>query len=182
MLAYVGLRINPNEELWSKSIFTDAPGAKATAKRMADEDVHCSKRPRKLLEIEHHVRDGPGLRRFAMSRVIHGIAIKTSGGERFAEAKEHFFRPGASMGEKRNGMRTRRCRKKSKRGCVCSQHYFFDANARLDRARKYGPKNQDDDGCCDYPTVGASIHDIWGSFPEPRGFGDLGRLMIVVHV
>ena len=64
------------------------------------------------------------------------------------------------MSEERNGMRTRRCGEKSKRGCVCSQHYFFDANARVDHAREYAPQNQDGDGRCNYPTVSSSIHDI----------------------
>ena len=62
------------------------------------------------------------------------------------------------MSEERNGMRTRRCGENSERGRVCSQHYFFDADARLDHARKYGPKNQGGDGCCNYPTVSSSIH------------------------
>ena len=62
--------------------------------------------------------------------------------------------------EQRNRMRTRRCGGKSKCGCVCGQHDFFDANARLDHARKNGRKNQGDDGCCNDPTISASIHDI----------------------
>jgi len=57
-------------------------------------------------------------------------------------------------------MRTRRCGKKSKRGCVCSQHYVFDVDARLDHARKYGPKNQGGDGCCNEPIGNASTHDF----------------------
>ena len=55
-------------------------------------------------------------------------------------------------------MRTRRCGEKSNRRCVSDQHHFFDADARLDRAGKYGPKNQGGDGCCNYPPVGSSIH------------------------
>ena len=39
---------------------------------------------------------------------------------------------------------------------VIAERYFLDANARLDHAREYGPKNQGDDGCCNYPTVSAS--------------------------
>src|SRR5881296_2018346 len=62
------------------------------------------------------------------------------------------------MSQQRNRMRALRCGEKSKRGCVCSQHYFFDADARLDHARGYGPKNQGDDACCNYPTVSASTH------------------------
>jgi len=64
------------------------------------------------------------------------------------------------MSEERNGMRTRRCGEKSNRGGVCSQHYFFNANPRLDHAREYGPKNQGGDGRCNYPTVSSSIHNI----------------------
>jgi hypothetical protein len=85
---------------------------------------------------------------------------KRDGGERLAETKDIFFRAGSSMGEQCNGMRTRRCGEKSKRGCVCGQHYFFDADARLDRAREYGSKNQGGDGCCNYPTVNVSTHNI----------------------
>src|SRR5262245_10896647 len=99
---------------------------------MADEDIHRSKRPRRLLQTEHDVGERAGLWRFSLSRLIHGIAIKTSRGECFAEAKQHFFRAAASMSKQHLWMRTRRRGEKSKRGCVCSQHYFFDANARLD--------------------------------------------------
>src|SRR3990172_770609 len=79
------------------------------------------------------------------------------------------------MSQQRNGMRTRRCGGKSKRGCVCSQHYFLDANAQLDHARKYGPKNQRGDGCCNYPPVSSSIHSISlvMSFPQSVTFGPL---------
>jgi hypothetical protein len=55
-------------------------------------------------------------------------------------------------------MRTRGCGKKSKRGCVCRQHDFFDADARLNHAREYGPNSQGGDGCCNYPTVSSSTH------------------------
>ena len=139
---------DPNKELWAKFPFTHAPSAQFTAHRMADEDVHRSKCPLQLLGLEPEVGEGARLRRFAKSRLIHRIAIKTSGGERLAETKHIFLRPGGSMSEQCNGMRTRRCGEKSNRGCVCSQHHFFDANARLDHARKYGPKNQGGDGCC----------------------------------
>ena len=57
------------------------------------------------------------------------------------------------MSQQHNWMRTWRCREKSKCGCVSSQHYFLDANARLDYAREYGPKNQVGDGCRDEPTI-----------------------------
>src|SRR5262249_35287959 len=132
------------------------------AHRMPGEDVHRSKCALTLLEMEQDVGEGPRLRRFSISRLIHGVAIKTSGGERLAETKEHFFRAAVSMSEERNGMRAGRCGEKSKRGCVCRQHYFFDANARLDHARKYGPKNQGDDGCCNYPTVSTRAHNLVG--------------------
>ena len=98
--------------------------------------------------------------RFSISRLIHGIAIKTSGGQRLSEKKEHFFRAAISMSEEGNWMRTRSCREKSKRGCVCSQHYFFDAYARLDHAREYSPKNQGGDGCGSEAMVSAIIHSI----------------------
>src|SRR5438309_12114978 len=61
----------------------------------------------------------------------------------------------------RNWMRPWRCGEKSNRGDVCSQHYFFDADAREHHARKYGPKNQGGDGCCNYPMVRSSIHNIF---------------------
>lgn len=64
------------------------------------------------------------------------------------------------MSEQRNRMRARRCGEKSKRGCVCSQHYFFDADARLNHAREYGPQDQGSDGRRNDPTGGASIHDF----------------------
>ena len=160
MLAQLDRRAHPNKELGAKSRFTHAPGAKFTAHRMADEDVHRSKCPLKLLGLEPEVGEGATLRRFAESRLVHGIAIKTSGGERLAKTKQHLFRGEVSMGQERNGMRTGRCGKKSKRGCVCRQHYFFDANAGLNHAREYGPKNQGGDRCCDEPTVSASIHNF----------------------
>src|SRR5438093_11298589 len=131
---------------------------------MADEDVHRSKCPLNLLGLEQEIGEGERLRRFAKSRLIHRIAIKTSGGERLAETKQHFFRGEVSMSQERNGMRTRRCGEKSNRGCVCSQHYFFDADARLDYARKYGPKNQGGDGCGNEPTVGSSIHYFFSGY------------------
>ena len=160
MLAQLGRVADPDKKPGAKSGFTHAPGACSTAHGMTDEDIHRAKCPLGLHEIAANGGAGARLRRLAIPRLIHGIAIKTSGGERFAETKEHFFRASASMSEERNGMRTRRCGEKSKRGCVCSQHYLFNADARLDRARKYGPKNQGDDGCCNYPTVSASIHSI----------------------
>jgi hypothetical protein len=95
-----------------------------------------------------------------MSHLIHRIAIETSGGECLAKTKEHLFRAAASMSEECNRMRTWHCGEKSKRGSVCSQHYFFDADARLDRARKYGANNQDDDGRRNDPTGSASTHDF----------------------
>jgi hypothetical protein len=128
---------NLNNEFWAKFPFTHAPGTHVTAHRMADEDVHRSKCPLKLLGLEQKIGEGERLRRFAKSRLIHRIAIKTSGGERLAETKEHFFRAAVAMSEERNGMRTRRCGENSKRGCVCRQHYFFDANPRIDRAREW---------------------------------------------
>src|SRR5580692_7533683 len=61
------------------------------------------------------------------------------------------------MREERDEMRPRRCGEKSNRGCVWSQHCFFDANARVNHAREYGPKNQSGDGCND-PTDSSSAH------------------------
>src|SRR6185436_12235865 len=123
-----------NKKLGAKPHFTHAPRASSTPHRLADEDVHLSKCPRGLQEIEPADGGGVGMGRFSVSRLIHGIAIKTSGGERLAETKEHFFRGAHSMSEQRNGMRTRRYGENSKRGCVCSQHHFFDTNARLNDA------------------------------------------------
>jgi hypothetical protein len=54
---------------------------------MADEDVHRSKCPLKLLGSEQDVGKGAGLLRFSVSRLIYGIAIKTSSGVRFAKPK-----------------------------------------------------------------------------------------------
>src|SRR4051812_41213727 len=98
---------------------------------MADEDVHRSKCPLGLHEVIPDVGAGARLRRLSISRLIHGIAIKASGGERLGETKEHFFRAAVSMSEEGNGMRTRRFGEKPQRRCVCSQHYFLDADARL---------------------------------------------------
>ena len=80
MLAQLVGCTDPNKELWPKSRFTYAPSANAITHRMADEDVHRSKCPLSLLEIEQDVGDGAGLRRFSKSCLIHGIALKTSGG------------------------------------------------------------------------------------------------------
>ena len=139
---------DPNKELWAKFPFTHAPGPHATAHRMADEDVHRSQRPLQLLGLEQEVSEGKRLQRFAKPRLIHRIAIKTSRGECLAKTKQHFFRGEISMSQERNGIRARRRGEKSKRGCICRQHYPFDADARLDHAREYGPKNQCGDGRC----------------------------------
>ena len=80
-----------NEELWPKAIFTRTPGAGATAQRMADKDVHPSKCPLEFSRFGEDVGEGAALRGFSLSRLIDGIAIKTSGGKRFAEAKQHFL-------------------------------------------------------------------------------------------
>src|SRR6185503_2561446 len=109
---------DPNKELWAKFPFTHAPGAQFTAHRLADEDVHRSKCPLQLPGLEPEVGEGARLRRFAKSRLIHRIAIKTSGGERLAKTKEHFFRGEVSMSQERNGMRPGRRWEKSKRGRV----------------------------------------------------------------
>src|SRR5687767_14633173 len=123
---------------------------------MADEDVHRSMCPLKLLEIEQEVGGKQRVRRLSKSRLIHRIAIKTSGGQRLAETKEIFFGTGCTMSQQSNGTRTRHCGEKSNRGCVSSQHYFFDADARLDHVRKYGPKNRRGDGRCNHPSVSSS--------------------------
>ena len=91
VLAQLGREADPNKKLGVKSRFTHAPRANGSSHRMADEDVHLSKCPLKLLEFEVDVGEGARLRRFSISRLIHGIAIKTSGGERLAETKAHFF-------------------------------------------------------------------------------------------
>src|ERR1041385_8272042 len=137
------------------------PAASATTHRMPDEDVHPSKCALDFREYDPEVGKGAGLRRFSMPRLIHRIAIKTSGGECFAETKQHFFRAAGSMCEHRLGMRTWRRGENSKRGCVGRQHYFFDPNAGLDHVREHDPKNQSGDGCCNEPTVGANTHDFF---------------------
>ena len=136
--------------------FTHAPLANATAHRMAGEDVHLSKCPLKLLGLKHEVGDGTSSRRFSISRLIHGIGIKTSGGERLAETKQHLFRAAVSMSEERNGMRTRRYGANSKRGCVPSQHYLFEADPWLDYERQYGANDQGGDVRRNYPGISAS--------------------------
>src|SRR5262245_1807710 len=153
MLAQLARAPDPNKKPGAKSGFTHAPRASSTPHRMADENVHRSQRPLGLDEMEPDVGAGARLRRCSISRLIHGIAIKTSGGERLADTKEHFFRAAVSMSEERHGMRARRCGEKSKCGCVCSQHYFFDADARLDHAREYRPRTQADDGRCNNPPM-----------------------------
>src|ERR1043165_2054021 len=127
---------------------------------MANEDVHRSMCPLKLLDIEHEVGGKQRMRRFSMSRLIHRIAIKTSGGECLTKAKHIFFRAGCSMSQQRNRMRSRCCWGKSNCGRVSSQHFFLDANARLNHARKYGPKNQGGNGCSNKPIGSASAHDF----------------------
>jgi hypothetical protein len=66
-----------------------------------------------------------------MSRLIHRITIETGCGKGFPQTKQHFFRAAGSMREHRLTTRTRRCGKNSKRRRVGRQHYFFNANARL---------------------------------------------------
>jgi hypothetical protein len=60
---------------------------------MTDEDVHRSKCPHGLHEIEPDGGAGARLRRFSISRLIHAVAIKTSGGERLAKTKDISFEP-----------------------------------------------------------------------------------------
>src|SRR5262249_13160969 len=112
VLAQLDRLADPNEELWPKSIFSHAPLTIATTHRMADEDVHRANGPLKRPGLEQDVGgpaplsidvpDGARLRRFSMSRLIHRIAIKTSGGERLAETKEILFRAGGSMSQQHN--------------------------------------------------------------------------------
>src|SRR4051794_15058737 len=120
---------------------------------MPDEDVHHSKCALTLLEMEQDVSQGPRPRRFSISRLIHGIAIKASGGECFAKTKQHLFRAAVSVSEECNGMRTRRRGEKSKRGCVCGQHHFFHANARVNHARECNPCTQAEDGRHNNPQM-----------------------------
>src|SRR5207302_4236864 len=91
-----------NKKPWAKSRFAHAPRANASSHRMADEDVHRSKCPHGLQEAEPAVGEGARLRRLSTSRLIHGIAIETSGGERLAETKAHFLRGTVPVSEKRN--------------------------------------------------------------------------------
>ena len=81
------------------------------------------------------------------------------------------------MSQQRNGMRTRRCGEKSKRGGGCRQHYFFDANAWFYCPRKYGPQNQEGDGRRNDPTVSASTHDFSLVMTELFRRGDNQRRM-----
>src|SRR5215471_13981563 len=101
MLAQLDRGTDPNKEPGAKSRFTHAPGANATTHRMPDEDVHRSQCTLTLLEMEQDVCARPGFRRFSISRLIHRVAIKASGGERLAETKQHFFRAAVSMSEQR---------------------------------------------------------------------------------
>src|SRR4051812_1157097 len=158
MLAQLTRSADPNKKSGAKSGFTHAPRASSTTHRMPDEDIHRSQFQLGLLEMEPHVGAGARLRRCSISRLIHGIAIETSGGERLAETKQHFFRAAVSMSQKRNGMLTRRGGGKSKRGGVCCQHYFFYAEAPLNKTREYRPNNQGGEGCCNNPMSSASVH------------------------
>lgn len=134
MLAELDRRADPNKEPGVKSIFRYAPLTNAAAHRVADIDVHGSKRPLELFGLKDEVTDRARLRRFSMSRLVHGIAIKTSGGERFAKTEQIFFRADASMSEEHLCMGTGGCGQNSQRRRVCSQHYFVDANSRVDHA------------------------------------------------
>ena len=91
VLSQRGRVADPNKELGAKPRFTHAPRASSTTHRISDEDVHHSKCPLGLQEIEPAVGEGAELRRFSISRLIHGIAIKTSGGERLTETKSISF-------------------------------------------------------------------------------------------
>src|SRR5262245_17312712 len=79
------------------------------------------------------------------------------------------------MSEQHLWMRAGRRWENSERGVVCRQHYFFDADARLDHARKYGPKNQDGGGLRYEPTVSASTHDFSPVMAELFRRGDNQR-------
>src|SRR6185369_12976652 len=102
------------------------------------------------------------------SRRIHGITIKTSSGKRLTVTKHHLFRTAVSVSEQRPWMRgvcnaggrVRRCGKNSQRRCVRSQHYFFDANTRLDHVGEDCPQNHEGDGRRNKPTSSASTHDL----------------------
>src|SRR4051812_26149603 len=120
MLAQLTRAADANKQRGAESGLPHAPGARSTPHRMADEDVHFSKRLRGLQKMKLHVGARARLRRFTISRLIHGIAIKTSGSERLAQTKHHLFRAAVSMSQERNGMRTRRGRENSKGRCVCS--------------------------------------------------------------
>ena len=83
--------IDCNEELWPKAVFTHTPGATATTHGVPDKDVHLSKSTLEFSEFEPDVGEGIALWRFSVTRLIHGIAIETSGGEGFAETKQIFL-------------------------------------------------------------------------------------------
>jgi hypothetical protein len=134
VFAQRGRVADPDKQFGAKSRLTHAPGASSTTHRIADEDVYLSKCPRGFQKTASAVGEGAGLRRLSIPRLIHGIAVKTCGGERLAETKEHFFRGTASVREECNGMRTGRRGGKSKGRCVRRQHDCFDADARLDHA------------------------------------------------
>ena len=69
------------------------------------------------------------------------------------------------MSEYRDGMRTGRHRKDSKRRRVCGQHYFFNTNARFNRTREYRANDQGGDACRDYQAMGSIIQrDFFADF------------------
>jgi hypothetical protein len=64
---------------------------------MPDKDVYRSQCPLSVPEIELNVGEGDGKRRFSISCLIHRVALKTGGGERLAESKQHLLRRTVSM-------------------------------------------------------------------------------------
>src|SRR5438034_9249182 len=82
----------------------------------------------------------------SVPRLVNAIANKSGGCERLPVAKERLFRAGESMGEQCHRMWSRACRNELKRRRLFGERHFFDADARLDHAREYGPKNQGGDG------------------------------------
>src|SRR5215204_4736963 len=92
MLAQLGRATDPNKKFGAKSGFTHAPRTSSTAHRMADEDIHRSQHPLGLTEMKPDIWTGARLRRCSISRLIHGVAIKTGGGE-WPKRKSISFKP-----------------------------------------------------------------------------------------
>ena len=89
---------------------------------------------------------------------INCVADKTSDRQRFANAKERFFRRSDAMREQRDGMRAETLRDKFEGGGLSGEHYGLNVDARFNAVRKCDADQNASDCCGKKASIGALRH------------------------